>query len=358
MNLFELSLGYWVTIIFIVYTLSLFADYNKSRRINNKQVAILLALVSGAVLIIFAGVRRDVGDTPVYISFFKRHTDSLSETWKNMDIFNEGGFELLQTFIKKFVTSDPYCYIFLMSLIPLGLVLCIFYKYGRSFSLCILLFILSGNYVTSMNGIRQFFVASILFFCFKWIYEKRYFKYVLLVLLLSTIHKSAILFIAFAFVLNLPAWKKGSKGIMMGGILIYLLYPISSQWFNLLLSNTGYANYGEGIVSGGPGGANIIRALVYLVPVGMGYMMRETLKVNEKYYNIMVNGAILNFIFMLLATASSWIFARYCIYFNLYSIMLLVWSIHYMKKSKRDYYLVCVLCYSIFFIYEMKSYLI
>ena len=357
MELLKLGLGSWLLLIFGVYILCWLSDYSKSSRIRSKSLSIIWAVLGSSILIFFSGMRHDVGDTPVYLHFFEQKSIDLKNVWENINLFEEGGFELLQVLIKRYITENPYHYIFVIAFITLVPILHIFYKYGKSFSLCVLIFILSGNYVISMNGMRQFLVSAILFACFKWIYEKKYIRYIFLVLILSTIHKSALFFVMAPFILNLPAWGKGSKGIIVGGVLTYIIYPISSQWFSFLLSETSYSGYGEGIVSGAPGGANIIRAFIYMVPIVIGYMMRKSLSQNEKYYNIMVNASIFNFIFMLLATAGSWIFARYCIYFSLYSIMLLVWSIHYMKKDRQIYWGLCVGCYLVFFMYEMQAFL-
>lgn len=308
------------------------------------------------VLILVSGLRINIGDTKTYMNHFQDMPSDFIETVKSLNEDTvDGGFKILSAFIKNYITENPQIYILILAAITISLIFITLYKYCGVLELGIFIFITAGNYLVSMNGVRQYLVSAIMFFIFPLIYKKKWWIYLPIVGIVSSIHQSAIIFIPLYFIVNTEAWGKTSKMMLAMGILAYIFYPITAKITSIVLSDTYYSMYGEGILTGSAGGSNIIRSLVYTVPIVLSYIKREEIRKQEKYFDIMVNFSILNLVFMLLSNKSSWIFARYCIYFSLYMIILLCWCIKYIlnKKQYRLIYYTCSMLFAAYYFYEM-----
>ena len=204
-----------------------------------------------------------------------------------------------------------------------------------------------------MNGIRQYLASAILFFCFPLIHERKWYIYIPVVLICSTIHKSALLFIILYFIVDQPAWGHTTKWILFIGIALFITYPVSGPMIAKLLGETQYGEYKNVLVSTGAG-ANMIRVMVMTVPVVLSYLGRDFLKGKERHYNIIVNFSVINLVFILLAT-KFWIYARFNMYFSLYMIILITWCVRYMfdERNTKLIYLMCLGLYFVYYYYEM-----
>lgn len=346
---------WWITLI-STFIICIFARVYNKQNIDKNKPNKLFSLASLLILISVSGLRLNVGDTQTYMHHFEIMSNNFNDTLNKVsDGGSDKGFTILSGFIKAFITQDSQIYILILSAITIFLIFRVLYKYCDMLELGVFIFITLGNYLVSMNAVRQSLVAAILFSAFTLIYKKKWYIYIPIVLISATIHSSAIIFILLYFSVNAEAWGKISKILLFGGILAYFLYPITGRVIAVLLESTQYSVYGEGIITGSAGSSNIIRTLVYAVPVIFAYIKRGELKERYQYYNIFVNFSILNLIFMLLSNAASWIFARYCIYFSFYSIVLLCWCIKSLrnKKERRVVYYWCIVLFSIYYFYEM-----
>lgn len=346
---------WWITLI-NTFIISIFARVYNEHNLNNNKPNKIFSLFAVLILIFVSGLRWNVGDTQTYIHHFEVMSSKFSDTLNTISYEGaDNGFKILSGFIKAFITQDPQVYILILSAITIILIFIVLYKYCDMLEVGVFIFITLGNYLVSMNAVRQSLVAAILFSVFTLIYNRKWYIYIPIVLISATMHNSATIFILLYFIVNTEAWGKISKTLLFGGILSYLLYPITGRVIVGLLESTQYSVYGEGIITGSAGSSNIIRTLVYAVPVIFAYIKRDELKERYKYYNIFVNFSILNLNFMLLSNAASWIFARYCIYFSLYSIVLLCWCIKSLKhkKERRVVYYWCIVLFSIYYFYEM-----
>lgn len=310
--------------------------------------------IAAIILIAVSGLRNGIGDTPVYMGGFK--TDAPSTIVGSIRLLFSGkkdvGFYFYQGIVKS-IKNDANVFIFVTSFITIALIFITYYKYSQLLELSIFLFITTGCYLVSMNGVRQYLASAILFFCFPLIHEKKWYIYIPVVLICSTIHKSALIFLILYFVVDQPAWGNTTKWILFIGIALFVTYPVSGPMIANLLGETQYGEYKNALVSTGQG-ANMIRVLVMAVPVVLSYMGKDFLKGKERYYNSIVNFSVINLIFILLAT-KFWIYARFNMYFSVYMIILITWCVKYMfdERNTKIIYLSCIGLYFVYYWYEM-----
>ena len=154
-----------------------------------------LYIISVIILIIISGMRSSIGDTGYYLYSFKYLPDSLDEIIRMRD-FGFGVF----SFLVKVVYDHPQFLLIVTSILILTLIMSTIYKYSPFLLLSLFVFLTSGSYVSTMNGIRQSIVASILFASLHLLINGRYLKYIIIVLILSTIHQSVLIMIPVYFI--------------------------------------------------------------------------------------------------------------------------------------------------------------
>ncbi|MEK3725217.1 EpsG family protein [Paenibacillus sp. FSL H8-0034] len=305
----------------------------------NKYMAFLVVIIFVTV----SGLRKNIGDT-----FFYMHTYVINEfTWDYIITDKDIGFGIFQMVLKNYF-SDPQVLVFTTALITNVLIVSVLYKYSRLFELSLYVFITSGLYTVSMNGIRQFLAGAIIFAATKYIFDGSWKKYFLIVLFASTFHLSALILIPIYFIVRRKAWTSATFLLLSLAILLVIGYnQISDAMFSALQDTQygSYKNFNEG-------GANIIRVAVEAVPILFAYLGRDKLREIFPYSDYVVNMSILSLVFMVIAT-QNWIFARFTIYFGLYNLILISWIVHlFTKKHQKLIYYAIILCYLVYFFYE------
>lgn len=184
-----------------------------------------LALISGFRY----GVGQDYFYTYVPI-FNQAATGQLENTW------GEIGYIYLNKIVAMF--TNDYAGIFLVtSIIFIYLVFDTIYKESDNWTFSALLLVLMGYYFCFMNGIRQMLAVSILLFSIKYIRERNLIKFLLIIMLASLFHSSALLFIPVYFIYKL---KIGPKVM---GISIATFYAFSSIVSKYVLNFVGVTKY-------------------------------------------------------------------------------------------------------------------
>ena len=347
---------WWITL-FSTYFLCLFARMSgKYKYVKGERVFRANALFAGmacAVLIFVSGFRQDVGDTGTYRQIFKTVPANIISFLKHPTFKEDEGFYAIVSLIKQFISEDTQVILLSIAIVTIALIFITYYKSTDMIEMAVFLFITTGCYLVTMNGVRQYLASAILFFCFPMIHKKQWQYYLPIVLLCSRIHQSALIFLPLYFVVDQPAWGNTTKWILFVGIFLFVSYPVTGPMLANVLGETQYGNYKEALTSSGAG-ANMIRVMVMAVPVILSYLGKEFLKGKEKYYNIMVNFSVINLIAILLATRF-WIYARFNMYFSLYMIILITWCVRYMfnERNTKLIYLMCLGLYFLYYYYEM-----
>lgn len=311
----------------------------------------ILFILSSLILIVVSGLRSSIGDTGYYLYSYKNLPESLVDIIGSRD----SGFDVLSYFLKILFKHSQFI-IIVTSTIILSLILISFFKYSSNVTLSLFLMIVSGTYVSTMNGIRQFLVASILFSVFYLIYEGKKIKYFFIVAILSTIHLSAVIMIPVYFIVRQKPWSKKFYITILISLISMVLFDELFGSLGFIIKDTQYSHYLANVNSEVPEGANILRVLVASIPVLLGWYYRKRLYYNVKYYDLYINFSILNLIFMMFATYN-WIFARFTMYFGLYNLLLLpaIFRYCFFGKTKILMGYLMIIFYLIYFYFETKD---
>lgn len=333
--------------IFYATLISTYIGYFLARISYDKKIkylAIFWSIIVLIILVFVAGLRDGIGDTYAYKASYIKLVNNPS-LFKFKGDF---GLDLLSLLLIQ-VSTDPQILIFITALITNLFNIIEFNKYRSYLELQIYIYITSGYYIVTMNGIRQCLVAAILFGCTNMIVEGKFKRYLIIVLLVSTMHKSALILIPMYYIVRHEAWSKQIiKLIIISAICIVFYNQLEPILFKAI-ENTQYSNY-----SGyDEGGSSFIRTLVNAVPVILAYLKRSELKEKWDNSNIFVNISVINLVFVALGMYQ-WIFNRFTLYFQLYNFILIPYIIKncVRGREKRLLYIGVIVCYLIFFYRE------
>lgn len=277
------SLSWWHVIIFFIVV---FGGMELAKKSYSKKMAGIICFV----LICVAGLRHGYVDTRSYRAGFEALIPSEILNWENIvhsDSYSVG-FSVLSAFVKSFTTNSQ-AFLWILSFITVGLLFWGFVKnvYWKDIDLAIFLFITTGCYLETMNGVRQYLAIAIMFYFLpNYIKEKKLVNYLVVVLLVATIHPTALLFIPIYFVAMRKPWGKATAGIVIVCILLYVFFNsgVGSFIADILEETT----YGSGeytdMLLNSTTSVNFLRVLVAAVPVGLSLFVHKVDEDDEDTY--------------------------------------------------------------------------
>ena len=317
------------------------------------------ALVLACPYVIWAANRVNFGDTEVYRKTFRDIptlggplTSYLSEHGKDQ------GFTVLVSVIKTLIGSNDKLFFFLIAAFQMFCIIYFLRKYSTSFLLSVFMFVISTDYLSWMfNGMRQFIAVCIVLLSFGLVLRKKYIPAVLVILLASTIHASALIMIPLIFVMQGPSWNWKTLLLLVGvGTAILLIDPFTS-FVDSILAETQYNDLITNDIWENDNGTNALRALFYSIPailslIGKRFVDRE----RSPIINLCVHCGICTAALYLLSVFSSGIYiGRLPIYTTLQGYVAVPWLIDHMftKQSAKIVTGGLICGYLAFFYYQM-----
>lgn len=309
----------------------------------------------------FSGLRSDSGDTFFYIKDFK---EMLPDGHIEFKIGSETLYPLIVDIVKE--TIDDYRGVMMITaIISLVPVLVILYKYSHPFDLSIYLFMATGYFGLSMNGVRQYCATGIALMGTKYLFSEKksaIIKYSVFALLAWSMHSTGWIMFFIFFFSRRKAWKASSFMLLFFSLLALSLFDLILPSFLSALEDTSQQIYVTSgwFTNGQEGGSNFIRVIVAAVPLVLAYFSKAKMRQLGNVGDILINIGFINAAFYIISTYN-WIFARLAIYTSCYYIMLVSWVVYNgaKKKDRAMYYGLCVIgfyYYSTFLSYSLQCY--
>lgn len=327
---------------------------SRARKANKKYIAMIVCIA----MICIAGLRRGYIDTRAYRRSFEALSVSQVLNWDFIRSQSNGwGFAVVSAVIKLFV-KDSQVFLFTMSLVTVGLLFWGIVRSVPNYDVGIFLLITTGCFLDTMNGVRQYLVSAVLFYFLPQFLQKRKFlSYTLLVLVMSSIHSSAILFIPLYFLANRKPWSGYTALLVAVGVIAYVFFNSGiGHTIAELLDGTIYGSaYGNQLEEGNTS-TNVFRVIVAAVPVVMAFVSHGGKWAGNPMYNIAFNLSVINILTWLFSTKVLY-FYRLAMYFSPYMILLLCFELDAIRsfKNKRTLTVVAIICYLIFHMYSIYT---
>lgn len=344
--------------------LTLFVQMNRRENLYGKtvyRIRPIWAVVLVAPLVIWSADRGYVGDTYAYMKGFQGMPTELSKIGAYMEsVSKDKAFYFMAAVIKSIITENVHIYFLIIAAIQAFLLFRIYRKYSTRYAVSFFLFIVSTDYISWMfNGMRQFVAVTITLLAFESIVEKKYIKAIIIVLLASLFHQSALLVIPFIFVIQGEAWNVKTLLYMAVVVVVILYVDRFTDILDELLQETQYENVVSDWELFEDDGTNVLRVLVYAVPtilslVGLRYIKAE----NSSIINICTNMSIISMGIYIISMFTSGIYiGRLPIYFSLYNYILLPWEIDQIfdKRSAKMVYVIMAVAYLGFYMYSIRN---
>ncbi|MCR5484738.1 MAG: EpsG family protein [Clostridiales bacterium] len=347
----------FATIVIITYVMAIMGKtYGRGKRggIGQPKPNFIVGYAIPVIIFsIFSGLRNTIGDTDAYIWSYELLTyEEAAET--KLQIKGGMMLDFLQAVAKRNGLDFQVILIFGAFLSCMG-ALYVIYEYACPYELGVVLFVLTGYYTFSMNGLRQYMASGILMLGVKYFLSTKridFFKFLIFVFIAWTFHSTAIVMIPIYFIIRRKSWSLSTILLLVGTVGVTLMAnALLPALFNVL-EDTSYEHYATGgwFTSGEEAGSNIIRIFVLIVPLVLAYLYREKLAVLGRLGNIVVNISIINLCFYIVSLYN-WIFARFAVYTSVYAIVLITWlvSFGFDRDQERAIYWGGLGLYSVYF---------
>lgn len=312
-------------------------------------------------IIIWAGFRGNIADTPAYVSAFEKMPTTFGEIPTLLkSVSKDKGFSFLSTIIKIIFGNNSTTYLLVLALIQGIILVEIYRKYSSNYFMSIFLFVASTDFLSWMfNGVRQFTAVTIIFAATGLMLKKKYILLIVIILIASTIHGSALIMLPFVFIMQGKAWNKKTVLFILGSMAVLLFVNQFTSILDILLTDTQYTNVVSDWQMWGDDGTNIFRVLVYSIPALLSFIGRKYIdSANDIVINLATNASIISTGLYIISSVTSGIFlGRLPIFVSLYGYILLPWEIDNMftKESAKLVKIVLIVCYLVFYWYQLLS---
>ncbi|MEB7389004.1 EpsG family protein [Aerococcus viridans] len=317
----------------------------------------LTTIVLFLFLFILSAFRSDsIGtDTQNYIQTFKIISTAASLNFESFDM--EAGY-LFFNKILAILFNNPQWLLITTSAIVFTGVGIIVYRYSKNIWMSTFLFFGLNFFTSSMNTTRTFLSLVILLFSIQFIFKNDFFKFLIVVMVATTFHQSAIIFIIAWFISKIKLNKFTLLIFTSLNLLIFLFLPLLLRLIVIVFPT--YLNYlsssfyedGVKLASVINFSINLLIFIIIYLLYNSSYVNRELMRPEDinifnKSLNILLIGVSLSF----LAIRFS-LLTRVSYYFMIMSILLLPNVTKLIKKRNLRMALMFTIIF-IFFMYTM-----
>ena len=220
------------------------------------------------------------------------------------------------------------------------------------------LFLASSDYIQwTHNGMRQFIAVCIVFAATELLLKKKYWLYIPIVLVASTIHATALLMIPVCFIVQGKAWNVRSVLFTIAALVAINFSGALSDLIVDFMSDSQYSNeVGQFLETEG---TNILRVVVFTIPPTLALVFKKYVDAaRHPVLDLSVNMSIISMGAYIISAVTSGIFiGRIPIYFSLYNYILLPWLVEnvFEKRSQKLVYAAIIACYMYFYYYQVTT---
>lgn len=231
---------------------------------NDQALYILLMILSLLPYCLTMGLRYGIGT-----DYFYTYVPAFQ--WAANGAFTfEWGFRAVMYLVLLF-TENPVGLFMVCAVLIVGLTGTAVWKYSAIPWVSILLFAADRHFFISMNIMRQYMALAVAICAIRFVKEKCFWKYALVILAASLFHKSVLLFLPLGLLMYIPVTPVIGCGAI---VVLYVLHDQLSRLAYWVISFTPYALYYE---SGG-------WVYYWLYPEKFNYLLIITVMASLFYY--------------------------------------------------------------------------
>ena len=290
---------------------------------------LILAFLVFAAFTVISGYRGFAfADTGSYTYTYVNYLPSgFFEAWNN-SVDDSPGFWAIAGLIKQLSNADAQIMLLVFAAVTIFLYIRVFYKYSERFDITVFLFITLGSFVVTMNAMRQCLASAIIFSGYKFLLNKKWFPFFILVGIAYFFHPTALIMIPVYIFCHRKPWAPLLTAALVVIMMVFTFVPSATNLIFGAMGDLKYSMYDT------MEGANIGRGITMLVICYLAFRNRERLHDMFPHSDCLVNILIFHTL-MLFAATSSWVFARLCIYTDVFVMMLIPMIIYASFKAQN-----------------------
>ncbi len=331
----------YLSVILLTMIFALFSN-DKNKKV---QVFVIMSLLT-----LIAGLRHyTIGsDTLAYLRNFNRMVYYGNEYFEIARF--EIGYVLLQyAVIKIFANFNVFLFVCAAFInYSFGSMIC---KYSKKPLLSVLLFILLRYFFGEMNILREYLAVAILLLSLKHVCNRKIVPFLIMILLASTFHTSALFAIPIYFLYDKEITFKnkiiisavtGIIYLFLGNVLIYITSRIGiyNNYVELFINSNKLGNLLEILIS----------ICIYIFIKKLYKIYKENIKETEiKFYNFLINISFIIIPLQIISYKIS-VFNRLVTYYSIFNI-LIISNFLYLIKDKKKRFLIQTIIIVLFFAY-------
>lgn len=309
-------------------------------------------------MIFISAYRISFIDTNDYRYMYKLIGRNLGNVFNNSVPRVEKGY-LFFTYILNLVNTNSQFLIIITSLIIIISAVLFLYEQSPSVAFSFWIYFCL-DFINSMNGVRQIMAAAIIMLIWmKWSRSEHTTgndaAFICGILLMATIHKSALICIPIFFFARGPVFNWRIKGCLIIALLMFALPGVYYMILEGIFGGSTYSGYANESASMG-----MVRFLVKCIPMLLllvDHFCNSNYEEQEERMIWIINISIFNFCCSLLALRMVY-FARISMYFNIFDYVLIPWMIDriFNGRSARAIRIVAVLMYGYFYFAQLNAF--
>lgn len=332
---------FYIELLFVICIFLL--AYKYSRKIREKKICVICVAL---ILILVAGLRYKVGtDYPVYVINYPRY--------KNASVLNlrYAGIYIIAK-IASVLYDDYTTWFFLMSLFTVGGAVYAVYKYSSNFPFSILLYLFIGCWHSSFNVVKQCAAVTVLLLGQRFLFDRKFVKWVFTCLLAASFHISAVFMIPIYFLVTREINVRQLILMFAVAVIVSLSYDKLID----VMSSLKRLDVIDASKSVTTRSVNILRVLVSFAPVILACFFYRGKENENSQTMVLTNFSILNAL-LYFASMRSVYLTRFCLYteaFNVFFIPHII-SKSKLKTNKGIISFVCFVLYLAFWLYDLSK---
>lgn len=304
---------------------------------------------------LFNGLKTSYNDTGNYIKFFQESGISISSFFTRDGGFDFTGnplFYICQTFVRKF-TDNYHVWFILVAFFNAWVVVKFFHRYSFSFPFTLIVFYSIGTYVMYIAAMKQSVAAAVTMCAIPFLLKRKWIPYYLLIFIAILFHTHAFMFLILPLYMEKP-WGKVTWFSLLTVLIAMATYDVTLRAFMEYAQSIG-ANVAEIEVFDGHQ-LNVIRVMVYSVPVLLSFVFRRRLFCSSTpEENLFVQMSILSCLILSIGLVEGGnLYARMAGYFEWSAAISLPWMFKKLlePKTARHIVIIASALYFIYFLYE------
>jgi len=311
-------------------------------------------------LILFVGLRTSYNDTSAYMKGFYNSEDIytfLSDP-ENLKLTNNPLFYGFQSLIKTFTKNVNIFFIICAMIVNiLNVHFMKTHVNEEDFALSMFIYVTLGTLMLSLAAQKQTLAMSVLTLALTQLFNKHYIKYYMIVLIAGLIHSYAWIYL-FLPLLSTKPWNKSTFVLLFITIFIMYTFQNTIATFVEVADQIGKNIATEEVFDGYK--MNFLRVGVYTVVPLISFIFKDRINENiDEQSSMFIQMSIVSLMFMMMGTINGAnMFGRCANYFEMGMICILPWMIRklFNKQSVQILTIVAILCFSMFYIYDNKTF--